>query len=130
MESNLELQIGAGFQYRDCPAICGPKALDHVARAWIACSPFIERLGLLRDLAWMASRSRPTAARGSTRVAELCAGSNPGPDTPALWIGTTNRGQEVPRLAMAVPASRADPKTDGVVGGPDPSPLDYRAPTL
>lgn len=46
-ESNLELQIGAGFRYRDCPAICGPKALDHVARAWIACRPFIERLGVL-----------------------------------------------------------------------------------
>ena len=46
-EPNLELQIGASFRYRDCPSISEPDSLNHVARAWIACRPFIERLGVL-----------------------------------------------------------------------------------
>ena len=42
--SNLELQIGASFPYRTCPKIAGPNALNFVARAWIACKPYIDVL--------------------------------------------------------------------------------------
>ncbi len=41
---SLELQIGARFPYRTCPYIAGPDALDCVARAWIACKPYIDVL--------------------------------------------------------------------------------------
>ncbi len=44
-KSNLELQIGARFPYRTCKkAIAEPDALDFVARAWIACKPYIDVL--------------------------------------------------------------------------------------
>ena len=42
--SNLELQIGASFPYRTCQKIAGPNALNFVARAWIACKPYIDVL--------------------------------------------------------------------------------------
>ena len=42
--SNLELQIGASFPYRTCQKIAGPNALSFVARAWIACKPYIKVL--------------------------------------------------------------------------------------
>lgn len=42
--SNLELQIGVVFPYRTCPKIQTAKALDYVARAWIACGPLLDTL--------------------------------------------------------------------------------------
>ena len=43
--ANVELQIGAAFPYRTCHEHIGtPDALDHIAAAWIACAPFIEKL--------------------------------------------------------------------------------------
>ena len=43
--ANVELQIGAAFPYRTCHESMGtPDALDHIAAAWIACTPFIEIL--------------------------------------------------------------------------------------
>ena len=42
--SNLELQIGAAFPYKTCPKIQTVKALDYVARAWIACGPLLGTL--------------------------------------------------------------------------------------
>ena len=43
--ANVELQIGAAFPYRTCHESIGtPNALDHIAAAWIACTPFIEKL--------------------------------------------------------------------------------------
>lgn len=42
--SNLELQIGAIFPYRTCPAIRTVKSLDLVAAAWIACNPLVSLL--------------------------------------------------------------------------------------
>ena len=43
-KSKPEVQIGARFPYRNCPAIAEPDALDFVARAWIACKPYIDVL--------------------------------------------------------------------------------------
>lgn len=42
--SNLELQIGAKFPYRTCPVIAEPHVLNFVAKAWIACNPYIDVL--------------------------------------------------------------------------------------
>ena len=44
--ANLELQIGALFFYRTCPVMREPDGLDHIAAAWIACKPFIKKLGV------------------------------------------------------------------------------------
>ena len=43
---NLEFQIGATFPYLGCEAIARPAGLDHVARAWEACVPFIEAIAV------------------------------------------------------------------------------------
>jgi hypothetical protein len=43
-KSNLELQVGAAFPYQTCEAIQQPEALDLVAKAWIACKPYISRI--------------------------------------------------------------------------------------
>ena len=43
-KSNLELQVGAAFPYQKCDAIQEPEALDYVARAWIACKPYITKI--------------------------------------------------------------------------------------
>ena len=42
--SNLELQIGAKFPYRTCPVIAEPHVLNFVAKAWIACKPYVDVL--------------------------------------------------------------------------------------
>ena len=42
--SKPEVQIGARFPYRTCPAIAETRSLDFVARAWIACKPYIDVL--------------------------------------------------------------------------------------
>ena len=45
--SNIEMQVGAAFPYRTCAAIQRPEALDFLAAAWIACKPYIVKLGIL-----------------------------------------------------------------------------------
>ena len=45
-KANLELKIGASFPHRACPSMGKPEALDHIAAAWIACKPFITKLGV------------------------------------------------------------------------------------
>ena len=44
-KSNVEMRIGAEFPYDACEAIARPDALDHVAAAWRACKPLLEKLG-------------------------------------------------------------------------------------
>lgn len=42
--SNMELQIGAFFPYRTCPAVRTVDILDHIAEAWRACRPLLDKL--------------------------------------------------------------------------------------
>ena len=42
--ANIELQIGARFPYRTCPVIAEPHALNFVAKAWVACKPYVDVL--------------------------------------------------------------------------------------
>lgn len=44
--ANVELQMGAAFPFATCPTVEEPGILDHIAAAWIACRPFIEKLGV------------------------------------------------------------------------------------
>ena len=44
--ANVELQMGAAFPFATCPSVEEPEILDHIAAAWIACRPFIEKLGV------------------------------------------------------------------------------------
>ena len=42
--SNMQLEIGAHFHYRTCPAIHKPTALALVRDTWLACQPFLDTL--------------------------------------------------------------------------------------
>ncbi len=42
--SNLQLMVGAKFQFEQCPAAGGPEILEHIANAWLACKPLIDRM--------------------------------------------------------------------------------------
>ena len=44
--ANVELQLGAAFPSATCPNVRTREILDHIAAAWIACRPFIEKLGV------------------------------------------------------------------------------------
>lgn len=40
--SNYQMQMGVLFRYDQCPELRNPKALDLVARAWLACKPLVD----------------------------------------------------------------------------------------
>jgi hypothetical protein len=39
--SNLQLAVGAIFEYERCPSVHSPEILDHVAAVWLACKPLV-----------------------------------------------------------------------------------------
>jgi hypothetical protein len=46
---NLQLAVGAKFEYDRCPAIRTEAILEHIAATWIACKPLIVKMGLLKN---------------------------------------------------------------------------------
>ncbi len=40
-KSNYQMQVGMFFSYEKCPNLKDPKALDLIARSWLACEPLI-----------------------------------------------------------------------------------------
>ena len=40
-KSNYQMQVGMFFSYENCPNLKDPKALDLIARSWLACEPLI-----------------------------------------------------------------------------------------
>jgi hypothetical protein len=61
-KSNLQLAVGAKFMYESCPDANTPKILKHIANAWIACKPLIDKMNVWPPTATPVSAFRPPKA--------------------------------------------------------------------